>query len=121
MNMRAITWLNNQGDTTITWTEPQDEAMLAIIRKKMEKGVAFFIINNRLTGNVLPEKLTDVERARKYRSVTIPDEDFMKFVESGKGDLIPTPKESVKTVKKAKTAEEVVTGESVAVSQRQGG
>jgi len=74
--------------------------MLAIIRKKIEEGVTFFS-PSRLTGNVL-EKLTDAEQACKYHSVTIPAEDFMKFVKfvEPKEDSLPTSKKPVKTGKR---------------------
>ena len=34
--MRALTMLNEAGDTTISWTEDLDDQMEAIIRKKMD-------------------------------------------------------------------------------------
>jgi hypothetical protein len=120
---RALTMLNESGDTTILWDEDRDDEMEAIIAKKMEEGVAFFIIEPRFFG-FLPPKRTPLQRAedaRKHRALSIPDADFARFVESGAGEAVKTPAQPVKSIRKAKSAAEVATSESVGVKPMKGG
>jgi hypothetical protein len=115
--------LNESGDTTIIWDEDRDEEMEAIIARKMAQGVVFFIIEPRMFG-FLPPKKTRLERAedaRKHRALAIPDADFARFVESGAGDAVPTPPDPVKSIRKAKSAAEVATAQSVGVKPMKGG
>lgn len=123
--LRAITFLNEAGDTTITWTSDRDDEMEKIIQKKMDAGVVFFVIERRFNGE--PDghiKLTEknMELARKYRALSIPnDEDLAKFVESGSGRAVKTPKAPVRGARKSKSAREVASSESVGVRQMRGG
>lgn len=123
MTTRATTILNEAGDTTIVWTEDRDDEMEAIIAKKMAEGVTFFIIEPRFHG-LLPAKrtpLSDATEARKYRSLSVPDEDFRKFVEAGSGEAVPTPAAKTKGARRSKSAKEVAQSESVGVRQLKGG
>lgn len=120
---RALTILNEAGDQTIVWDESSDERMTEIIRKKMEQGVVFFVIEPRFFG-LLPSKktpLTNADDARKHRALAIRDEDIAKFVGEGGGDVVKTPDKAVQTIRKAKTAEEVAKNESVGVKPMRGG
>jgi hypothetical protein len=115
--MRALTMLNENGDVTIAWTSDRDDEVEAIIEKRMKEGCAFFIIEER----GLRQPLRDASDARKHRILAIPDEDFARFVGDGHGDAIQTPSEPVKTVRKAKTAKEVASSQSVGVKPLRGG
>lgn len=120
---RALTMLNERGDTTIVWTEDRDAEMEAIIAKKMKEGVTFFIIEPRFMGLLAPKKtsLKDAAEARKHRALAIPDEDFAAFVASGGGDTAPTPDGSVAKSRVSRDASEVAQSESVGVRPRKGG
>lgn len=120
---RAITFLDQSGDTTIAWTEDRDEEMLPIIQKKMDEGIVFFIIEPRLGGWLPPKKteLKNAQDAAQHRALSIRDEDFAKFVGSGAGEVIPTPSASATKSRKAKDAKEVASSESVAVKPLKGG
>lgn len=121
--MGALTMLNESGDTTVVWEPEQDEAMAAIIQKKMDEGCAFYIIEPRLGGLAAPirTKLVDFDQALKNRALSIPDEDLMKFVGMGSAELVKTPSAPAKTVKRAKTAKEAAKAETIGVKQRRGG
>jgi hypothetical protein len=125
MAERSLTILDRTGDTTITWEPDQDDAMEEIIKRKMDAGVSFFIIAERKPGQrgrlPKPKKLTDPAKARAYRALKIPDEDFSKFVLEGKGRAEPTPPGSVDTVRRAKTPREAATSKTVAVQPLRGG
>lgn len=120
---RALTMLNEQGDVIVAWTEERDAEMIEIIRKKMAAGIVFFIIEPRMGGLLPPSKkpLNKAEDARKYRALSIRDEDFRAFTETVGAELVPTPDVPVKAVRRAKTPEEVATNESVGVAQNKGG
>lgn len=121
--MGALTMLNESGDTTIVWDEDQDAQMEEIIAKKMAAGVTFFIVEPRFFGLLPPKKtpLKDAANAVKHRALSIPDSDLAKFVESGAGEAVKTPDAPVKTVRKAKNAEEVAASQSVGVKPMKGG
>jgi hypothetical protein len=122
---RALTMLNESGDTTISWRPENDDKMLEIIERKMAAGVIFYIIAKRTPGQrgrvASPKPLKNAADAMKHRALAIKDADFSKFVLDGFGDAVPTPSEPAQTVKRAKTPREVATGHSVGVQPRRGG
>ena len=123
MSVRATTILNQEGDQTIVWTEDRDDEMEAIIQKKMDAGMTFFVIEPRFFG-LLPSKKTelkDAAEAKKHRALSIRDEDFAAFCGLDGADVVKTPDAKVKSVRKAKTAKEVASNQSVGVQPRQGG
>lgn len=120
---RALTILNQSGDTTIVWTEDRDDEMEAIIAKKMAEGITFFTIEPRFFG-LLPSKKTklqDAAEARKHRALSIPDDDFAQFVESGSGDAVKTPRGSVAGAMIERDPKKVAKSQSVGVRQMKGG
>lgn len=120
---RALTLLNQSGDTTIIWDESNDDAMEAIIEKKMAEGVTFFVISPRFGGIASPIKsrLADASEARRHRALAIPDEDFAAFVANGAGEAVETPKEPVKKSRISRNPKEVAKSQSVGVKQLRGG
>ncbi len=125
--LRAITMLNDRGDTTIVWTSDRDDDMERVIEKKMTEGCIFYLIDPRFGTR---EKLRHASDANKHRMLAIPDDDFAKFV-GGPVDpaagaethtaVVPTPDAPIKNARRARTAKEVATGESVGVRPRRGG
>ena len=123
MAKRSLTLLNEYGDQVITWSEDRDEEIEAIIQKKMDEGMTFYIIEPRAWG-LLPPKRTPLENfgdALKHRALSIKDADFAAFCGEGKGEVVATPAAPVKTVRRGKTAKEVAKSESVGVQPRRGG
>lgn len=126
--LRALTLLNENGDTSIVWTSDRDEEMAAIIEKKMAAGCIFYLIDPRFGTR---EQLRNVDDANRHRLLAIRDEDFAKFVggpvdpaagaEAHTAAIVPTPTAPVKNARRAKTAKEVASGESVGVKPRRGG
>jgi len=121
--VRALTILNESGDTTIVWDEKADDVMEAIIRKKMEEGMTFFIIEPRTHGLLQSKKtqLVDAADARKHRALSIRDEDLAAFVSGGHGDSVPTPQEPVVTVERTEDPIKVARSQAVATKPRKGG
>lgn len=125
MITRTLTMLNEQGDTTIAWTPDQDKEMLEIIKKKMEEGVSFFIVEPQAEGLLAPQ-LTELKKAndaKKHRALTIKDEDLAKFVSSGAGVAVSLPESPAKGkhVRRSENAEEIASSSSVAVKPLRGG
>lgn len=122
MTTRSLTILNTSGDVTIIWDEASDERMTAIIQKKMDEGMTFFIVEPVAGGLAPPKKtkLADPEQALKNRALVIDDEDIATFVGEGGAEVIKRPAKT-KTVKKASSAKEAATSQSVGVRQRKGG
>lgn len=126
--LRALTMLNERGDVTIVWTQDRDADMERVIEKKMSEGCIFYLINPRFGTR---EKLRDASDANQHRMLAIPDEDFAKFVggpvdpaagaEAHNTAIVRTPDAPVKGARRAKTAKEVATGESIGTKPRQGG
>lgn len=120
---RALTMLNQSGDTTIVWTDDRDDEMEAIIAKKMAEGVTFFTIEPRFFG-LLPSKktrLTDAAEARKHRALSIPDEDFAQFVQSSGADAVKTPAAPVAGAMIERDPKKVAKSQSVGVKPMKGG
>ena len=124
---RSLTMLNQSGDTTVTWEPENDEAMMAIIEKKMAAGVSFFIVPMTKTGKPdkrkKPVKVENAEQARRARAVSIPDADLAKFVSEGLGDVIKAPEQPMSrgSVRRARTPREAVDNHTVGVAPRRGG
>ena len=66
--LRAVTLLNEMGDTTIVWTQDRDDEMERIIEKKMAEGVAFYMIEPRFGTR---ERLADARDANRHRMLAI--------------------------------------------------
>lgn len=123
MPTRALTLLNESGDTTIVWTEDRDAEMEEIIRRKMAEGITFFVIEPRFLGLLPPKRtrLEDPARAREHRALSIPDPDFAKFVSGGAGEAVKTPSGRARTTKVSRDPAEVARSESVGVKPMRGG
>ena len=123
MTVRSLTMLNETGDFTLVWTEDEDSKWEAIIQRKMDAGVTFYIIEPRAWGLLPPKKteLREFDEARKHRALSINDADIEKLFSSGHGDVVATPAIPAKTVRRGKTAKEVAQAESVGVKPRRGG
>lgn len=130
MTLRALTFLNERGDTTLVWTADRDHEMESVVEKKMAEGVIFYLIDPRFGTR---ETLRDVGDITRHRMLAIPDADFAKFVgmatvgapspesSTPTAGVVETPRAPAKGARRAKSAKEVASGESVAVRPRRGG
>lgn len=90
---RSTTVLNNSGDSSITWTEENDEVMEKVIAKKMAEGVSFFVVKPRLFG-VIPtgrKKAASIEEAMRGRALSVRDADFAAVIADGSAHLARRP------------------------------
>ncbi len=125
--MHGTTLFTGRGDVTIAWDEPDDPAILQMIEAQMRAGTAFFVIEPRLGGMAAPAKVQihDPKDALKQRivamSLTGGDKILMPAIESGAARPVSTPKQPAKTRRKATTAKEVASNETVGVRAARGG
>lgn len=134
----AITWLNMTGDVTITWDADSREYILDLVRQKMAQGYSFFVITPRRIPalGTKKSKLTSEAQLSKATGVVVPDDQARAMlakvgslddkvvqaaVQKGKARLTLVPKGEPQTTHRAKSAEEVVRGQSVAVRPLVGG
>lgn len=133
----AITWLNMSGDVTITWDPANEEAMLALIQKKMDEGYRFFLVKPRFFGLLGNRKvpLKSAEEAREAGKVSaddalvghavsrICDPEVEQALRESKARLVEDTKtrSTLATVRVAQSASEVLKNQSVAVRAVVGG
>lgn len=131
-NEPSITYLNSTGDITIAWDESNREQMLAMIQAQMDQRYSFWIIQPRYLGLFGSKKvpLENIEQARKAGAVVVEDHVAVTMlrqaklgnaaveqaVAEGSAKLVRGGKSGhVDTVRRAKTAEEVLQHQTVAV------
>ncbi|MBU9200397.1 hypothetical protein KTD31_03390 [Burkholderia multivorans] len=120
----SITFLNMTGDVTITWDATNEAAVLALIEEKMKAGYSFFILKKVAFGllgsrKVQAKSMAEVARAG---SVVVDDAGVEAALAAGKVSLAEVPKTAtLDTVRRAKTAQEVVRHNTVAVRRVVGG
>lgn len=131
----GITWLNMSGDVTITWT-PENEAHIKdLVERKMKEGYSFFVLKPRCLALLGKKKvkLTDATLLDGAVGVVVPDNVVESFVnqmgdhdvgtavKSGKARLAKAPSGQNETLHRARSADEVVRSQSVAVRPIVGG
>jgi hypothetical protein len=116
--IRAMTLLNEHGDTSICWTEEADAHWEAVIQRLMDQGVTFFLIDPRTFTRT---ELTEARTALTTRSIAIKDEDVAKLLAAVKGAVAKTPSARARSPRRARTAREASQGQTVGVRQARGG
>lgn len=119
--MRSVTFLNQSGDITIEWDEDRDDQMRAVIQKKMDEGVTFFIVKE-IDNREWVSKVRDLSEIQESK-VRIYDADLEKmFSDNPNGLRIKnSTAPAIDTVERTKTPDEVVKNNSVAVRPLRGG
>lgn len=116
--MRSLSLLNEMGDLTITWEADKDDEMAAIIQKKLDQGVRFFLIEPFTKNQVEIKTLGDV----KGRTISVPDEDVQRLFTDGKVGIIKRITGTViDTIRASTSAKEIAQSHSVGTKQYQGG
>jgi len=132
----SITFLNQSGDITITWDKQNEDAMLALIEQKRKDGYTFFILKPRFGGLLGNKKVEveNIEQARQAGSVVandtlakavtlnLGDDAVSTAVTAGHAQVVPLAKEgSLQTQGVARTTEEIVRNQTVAIRPIVGG
>lgn len=135
-NMYSCTFLNMCGDLTICWDDQNKEHVLEVIRKKMKEGYVFFTTKKYLFGQIKRKgQVTDRDLRRgNLEDIIIPDDQFEKMIadmdDSDVAALVSKDKvkigkikkgKEIEAMKKAKTPEEVIESNSVAMKPIRGG
>lgn len=125
--MPGTTLFTGRGDITLAWDDADDPQILAMIEAQMKAGVSFFLVEPRLGGMASPNRtpLISPQDAFKQRvvvmSITGQDQLLVPALESGAAVPVKTPTKPAKTRKRATSAKEVASGESVGVKAKRGG
>lgn len=131
----AITWLNMTGDVTITWDKHNEAAILALIEAKMADGFSFFIVKPRFFGLLGTKKVSvsSIAEIRKAGKVVATDDSIAasvlklddaaveSVVKKGHATLLKGTSVPKETVRRAKTAAEVLQHQTVAIRPIVGG
>lgn len=138
-NQPAITFLNMTGDITISWDSSNEAAILALVEEKMKKeNVTFFIIKPRFLSFLGKKKVraTSIAQIAEAGAAVVEDEDFHRMmgrlklhdtaleaaVAAGKAHLtksdVPVDRAAIRP---ARTAQEVVQNQTIAVRRVVGG
>jgi hypothetical protein len=135
----AITFLNMTGDVTLSWDASNADAILALVDEKMKKeNVTFFIIKPRFLSFLGKRKVraTSIKQIAEAGSAVVDDEDFHRMmgrlrlhdealeaaVATGKAYLTKsdTPVDRA-AIRPARTAQEVLQNQTIAVRRTVGG
>ena len=120
--IRTLAMMDESGHTSFGWDETDDAWVLPMIRAKMEAGYVFWIVRR----NPLREmRLERVEDLRDSRHVIIRDDSARELFEGGRIGLITDEDgdeaDVAETVRRARTAREVVENDTVAHRPLRGG
>lgn len=125
--VRSLTVMNRSGDSTLTWTEKNDDLMRGVIEKKIAEGFAFFIVRKRLKGLLSDRKIriTDAAQAMASRKLVMADEDLASVISDGGVRLVPTPEREAPLADGdavlSRDPEEISQAQSLAVAPMAGG
>jgi hypothetical protein len=134
----SITWLNMTGDISVTWDEENRDAVIALVEAKLQEGYSFFILKPRFFGlfGQAKQPVTSIDQVKAAGSVVIPDSEAKRILERtrvndaavetaiarGKLHLVSSSKlTDIETVRRARSAQEVVKHQTVAVRRIAGG
>ncbi len=110
------------GDLKIEWTEATHDEVVKAIQAKMDQGVAFHILDPE--SKPKSPSLMQIDNISNVtgREVYVRDADIKNLVESGFASIASFSGVSeLKTVGRAKTAEEAAKTDTVAVPPKKGG
>lgn len=117
--VRIMNIMNDAGHTSFGWDEADDEWVLPMIRQKMAQGYVFWIVRRNPLREVQLERVDDV---RDVRHVIIRDQAARTLFEQGRiGIVADDDDDHVETVRRARTAEEVASNDTVAHRRLGGG
>ena len=120
-SLRSMIILNSMGDVEITWDSSKDDQMREIIAKKMAEGVKFFVLKPVL-GSFLHRKakLKSINDL-KQNHIKINDSDIEAMFVAGNISVFRNETSEIETTHVAKTAQEAVTTNTVAITPLRGG
>lgn len=132
----SLTFLNNTGDVTITWSPENDEKIKDLVRQKMAAGYVFFTLRKVVIESIKVKRKIGEKGVDTITSLVIEDAEFDKLVkEMDDRDLATLLKDRTAQLAKrkgkskeftsagiAKTPEDVVRGkQAIAVRPVVGG
>lgn len=116
---RTMALLNEHGDVTIGWSAENDEMMKEIVAKKLKEGYTFFVVNT--AGQEV--RLKSADQIGDARKIVLTDKDAEELLRKGKIGLVTRERAAgdYEAVGRARTPEEVVSNDTLAVRPMRGG
>jgi hypothetical protein len=119
--MGATRIFNQQGDVTIGWTAEEDERMAALIQRKLDQGVAIFIVRPFTDqGTPIRQQITKREDITG-REIVIGDVDFDEMFRTGGIGIIGRIRSGLEIVRRTFSAHEAARSHTVMMRQLGGG
>lgn len=122
--MGSVTLLDRTGDSTLAWSDENDDNVRQVIEKKLAEGWSFFILKPRIGGLIAPKK-TPLKKFKDLpedaRAVSMSDADFMTLLQEGFASKVTRADGTLETSGRAKTAAEAAKTDTVGVKPRRGG
>lgn len=115
---RIMQVMDQHGHTSFGWDAEDDQWVLPMIRRKIDEGYVFWIVQRRPLREV---QLTSIEDIGENRHVIIRDDSARVLFEQGRIGLAQDDDTEVETIRRARTAEEVVANDTVAHRGMRGG
>lgn len=76
----SLTFLNNTGDVTITWSPENDEKIKDLVRQKMAAGYVFFTLRKVVIESIKVKRKIGEKGVDTITSLVIEDSEFDKLV-----------------------------------------
>ena len=115
---RVMQIMDERGHTSLGWDAEDDAWVLPMIRRKMDEGYVFWIVQRRPLREV---QLTRVEDIGDNRHVIVRDSEARTLFEQGRIGVAQDDEAEIETVRRAQTAEEAVANDTVAHRGMRGG
>jgi len=104
------------GDVGIAWTEDEDATMEALIQRKMDEGVRFFVVAS------VGER-TEIQRIQDIpdRKVVFGDEDIQRMFDQGRVGFMARLRAGFQVLRRTTDAREAARSHTWAIRQLSGG
>lgn len=119
---RTLSFLSGAGDSTYGWEAKDDSWVVPMIQKKMDEGYTFWIVKK---NPVREARLRTAEEAKDTRHIIIKDADARILFEQGRIGIVTNTvagrSDELVQERRARTAEEAASHDTVAHRQARGG
>lgn len=117
-HIRVMDIMNGEGHSSFGWDERDDEWVIPMIQKKMDEGFVFWIVQRDPLREVQLQRVEDV---RNIRNVIIKDGDSRILFEQGRIGLVAEDQSEVVRLRRARSAADAASNDTLAHRRPGGG
>jgi hypothetical protein len=119
--LHSMRFTGSIGHAEIVWDAKDNDKIRAFVQKKMDEGVRFFMIKT-TSGLFKSKRLKDLDKLERRR-INVHDADLDTLAQDGAIRLVPITGDHSEwqAIPGQPTAEEVASGDSVALRPQEGG